>query len=114
MPKSKNRKNHKKKVQARNNRIQAQKKRVEKMQREMFEQIMQEAQKGEYENTEQLPDIELIDSTEVISSDLKTDDNLVLLKTNMAGHGGATGRYDFMKEIAFQYAFIFKILDMIE
>ena len=36
----------------------------------------------------------------------KTDDNLVLLKTNMgAGHGGASGRYDRLKEIAFDYAF---------
>lgn len=39
--------------------------------------------------------------------DLKTDENLVLLKTNMgAGHGGASGRYDYLKEIAFEYAFI--------
>ncbi len=39
--------------------------------------------------------------------DLKTDGNLLLLKTNMgAGHGGASGRYDYLKEIAFEYAFI--------
>jgi oligopeptidase B len=39
---------------------------------------------------------------------LKTDKNLLLLKTNMgAGHGGASGRYDYLKEIAFEYAFIF-------
>jgi oligopeptidase B len=38
--------------------------------------------------------------------DLKTDDNLLLLKTNMgAGHGGASGRYERLKEIAFEYAF---------
>jgi oligopeptidase B len=38
---------------------------------------------------------------------LKTDDNLLLLKTNMgAGHGGASGRYDMYKEIAFEYAFM--------
>lgn len=38
---------------------------------------------------------------------LKTDANPVLLKTNMeAGHGGASGRYDFLREIAFGYAFI--------
>ncbi|MEO8037872.1 MAG: S9 family peptidase [Betaproteobacteria bacterium] len=38
---------------------------------------------------------------------LKTDRNPLLLKTNMdAGHGGASGRYDYLKEIAFTYAFI--------
>ncbi len=37
----------------------------------------------------------------------KTDQNLLLLKTNMgAGHMGASGRYDYLKEIAFDYAFI--------
>jgi oligopeptidase B len=38
---------------------------------------------------------------------LKTDSQPLLLRTNMdAGHGGASGRYDFLKEIAFTYAFI--------
>jgi oligopeptidase B len=38
---------------------------------------------------------------------LKTDDNLLLLKTNMdAGHAGASGRYDYLKEIAFDFAFL--------
>ena len=38
---------------------------------------------------------------------LKTDTNPLLLKTNMAaGHGGASGRYDFLREVAFDYAFI--------
>jgi oligopeptidase B len=38
---------------------------------------------------------------------LKTDSNVLLLKTNMgAGHGGSSGRYDALKEIAFDYAFI--------
>jgi oligopeptidase B len=38
---------------------------------------------------------------------LKTDDNVLLLKTNMAaGHGGASGRYDALKERAFADAFI--------
>jgi len=38
---------------------------------------------------------------------LKTDGNALLLKTNMgAGHGGASGRYDYLREIAFDYAFL--------
>jgi oligopeptidase B len=38
--------------------------------------------------------------------EMKTDDNVILLKTNMgAGHGGASGRYDRLKEIAFEYAY---------
>jgi oligopeptidase B len=38
---------------------------------------------------------------------LKTDKNVLLLKTNMAaGHGGASGRYEHLKEIAFDYAFM--------
>lgn len=38
---------------------------------------------------------------------LKTDKNPLLLKTNMAaGHGGASGRYDRLREIAFNYAFM--------
>ncbi|MEG3592242.1 MAG: S9 family peptidase [Pseudomonadota bacterium] len=46
---------------------------------------------------------------------LKTDNNLLLLKTNMsAGHAGVSGRYEMLKEIAFMYAFILKIFDQIE
>jgi oligopeptidase B len=42
---------------------------------------------------------------------LKTDKNLLLLKTNMgAGHGGASGRYDYLKEVAFKFAFILNII----
>jgi oligopeptidase B len=38
---------------------------------------------------------------------LKTDLNPLLLKMNMgAGHGGATGRYERLREVAFRYAFI--------
>lgn len=38
---------------------------------------------------------------------LKTDNNPLLLKTNMgAGHGGASGRYDALKETAFEYAWL--------
>jgi oligopeptidase B len=39
--------------------------------------------------------------------ELKTNDSLILLKTDMtAGHGGASGRFDQMKEKATEYAFI--------
>jgi len=39
--------------------------------------------------------------------DYKTDHNPLLLEVNMgAGHGGASGRYDFIHETAFNYAFI--------
>ncbi len=42
---------------------------------------------------------------------LKSDDNLLLLETNMsAGHGGASGRYDYLKEIALDYAFLLQEL----
>ncbi len=38
---------------------------------------------------------------------LKTDSNPLVLKTNMdAGHGGASGRYDFLREVAFDFSFI--------
>ena len=38
---------------------------------------------------------------------LKTDDNRLLLKTNLeAGHGGASGRYRRYRETAFVYAFL--------
>jgi oligopeptidase B len=38
---------------------------------------------------------------------LKTDGNTLLLKTNMAaGHGGASGRYDALKDTAYDYAFV--------
>jgi len=36
----------------------------------------------------------------------KTDNNLLLLKIQTAGHGGASGRYGRLKEIAFDYAFV--------
>ncbi|HEX4581831.1 MAG TPA: S9 family peptidase [Acidobacteriaceae bacterium] len=44
---------------------------------------------------------------------LKQDTNPLLLYTNMAaGHGGASGRYDYLREIAFDYAFILRTLDV--
>ena len=44
--------------------------------------------------------------------DVKTDDNLLLLKVHMgAGHFSSSGRYDYLKDIAFEYAFILNILE---
>jgi oligopeptidase B len=38
---------------------------------------------------------------------MKTDNNLLLLHTNMDfGHGGASGRFDYLKDVALSYAFI--------
>ena len=42
---------------------------------------------------------------------LKTDSNPLVFKINMAGgHGGSSGRYDRLKELAFDYAFVFRQL----
>jgi oligopeptidase B len=41
----------------------------------------------------------------------KTDRNRLLLRTNMgAGHGGASGRYDYLREVAFKYAFLLDVI----
>lgn len=43
----------------------------------------------------------------------KTDDNLLLLKTELgAGHGGMSGRYQGLRDVALEYAFILNILGL--
>jgi oligopeptidase B len=43
----------------------------------------------------------------------KTDTHRLLLRTNMgAGHGGASGRYDFLREVAFKFAFLLDVLEV--
>jgi oligopeptidase B len=45
--------------------------------------------------------------------DNKTDTNQLLLRTNMgAGHGGNSGRYGYLKDIAFEYAFLLEKWDL--
>ncbi len=44
----------------------------------------------------------------------KTGGTVLLLKTDMDyGHGGASGRFDYLKEIALEYAFLFKLEGLI-
>ena len=46
---------------------------------------------------------------------LKTDDNPLVLKTNMgAGHGGKSGRYDALYEVAEEYAFLLMVMGISE
>jgi len=41
----------------------------------------------------------------------KTDSNLLLLKTDLgAGHGGMSGRYQALRDVALEYVFVLKIL----
>ena len=43
----------------------------------------------------------------------RTDDNLLLLKTELgAGHGGMSGRYQGLRDVALEYGFIFKVLQI--
>jgi oligopeptidase B len=45
---------------------------------------------------------------------LKTDSSPLLLVTNMqAGHGGSSGRYDYLKEVALDYAFLLRELAVV-
>ena len=44
---------------------------------------------------------------------MKTDNNRLLLKTEMgSGHGGVSGRYSRLREIAFDYAFVLDVLGL--
>lgn len=46
---------------------------------------------------------------------IKTDNNVLLLHTNMNfGHGGASGRFDYLKDIALEYAFLFALENTLE
>ena len=41
---------------------------------------------------------------------MKTDKNVIIFHTNMDyGHGGASGRFDYLKDVALQYAFLFAL-----
>ena len=43
----------------------------------------------------------------------KTDDHLLLLKTDFgAGHGGMSGRYQALRDVALEYAFLLKVLGL--
>ncbi|MNP71066.1 Protease 2 [compost metagenome] len=44
----------------------------------------------------------------------KSDDNPLLLKTEMgAGHGGMSGRYQGLRDVALEYAFVFNVLGVV-
>lgn len=47
--------------------------------------------------------------------DVKTDDHLLIMDCNMeTGHGGASGRFERIKEVALEYAFMFMLEDISE
>ncbi|MCO5204528.1 MAG: prolyl oligopeptidase family serine peptidase, partial [Anaerolineae bacterium] len=44
---------------------------------------------------------------------MKTDDNVLIMKMHMgAGHFSSSGRYDYLKDVAFDYAFILDMLGL--
>ena len=46
---------------------------------------------------------------------MKTDKNILILKTEMNyGHSGASGRFDYLKDIALEYAFMFALEGIVE
>ena len=47
--------------------------------------------------------------------EMKTDDNPVLLRTNMdSGHAGASGRFSKLEEVAYVYAFALRLMGVVE
>jgi oligopeptidase B len=47
--------------------------------------------------------------------EMKTDKNVLFLHTNMEfGHGGASGRFDYLKDVALNYAFLFSLEGIVE
>ena len=47
--------------------------------------------------------------------DVKTDDHLLIMECNMeTGHGGASGRFERIKDVALEYAFMFMLEDIHE
>jgi oligopeptidase B len=47
--------------------------------------------------------------------EMKTDQNVLLLQTNMDfGHGGASGRFDYLKELSLVYVFLFSLEGIIK
>ena len=49
-----------------------------------------------------------------IRDSTKTDHNLLLLKTELgAGHGGMSGRYQGLRDVALEYGFVFKALGLV-
>ncbi len=47
--------------------------------------------------------------------EIKTDDNLLIFKTDMSsGHGGASGRFESLKEDALEFAFLLKLENKID
>ena len=47
--------------------------------------------------------------------DYHKGDNKIILHTNMdAGHSGSSGRFEALKEIAMEYAFLFMLEDIVK
>ena len=77
MPKSKNRKNHKKKVAARNQKIQAQKNQMKKFQDAFYQQMMEDIKNGSLddENVKELDSIDGEETADAVVVEEASDDN---------------------------------------